>query len=52
MADVLKQQNKILENMIGQNQQPIDPPQVEQPINPIQTDDLEFFLYTNPNLKI
>ena len=52
MADVLKQQNKILENMIGQNQQPIDTPQVEQPINPIQTDDLEFFLYTNPNINI
>jgi hypothetical protein len=50
MADVLKQQNKILENMIGQNQQSIAP--VEQPINPIQTDDLEFFLYTNPNIKI
>jgi hypothetical protein len=50
MADVLKQQNKILENIIGQNQQSIAP--VEQPINPIQTDDLEFFLYTNPNIKI
>ena len=50
MTDILKQQNKILENMIGQNQQSITP--VEQPINPIQTDDLEFFLYSNPNIKI
>jgi hypothetical protein len=48
MADVLKQQNKILENMINQQQ----PPPVEQPINPIQTDDLEFFIYSNPNLVI
>jgi len=51
MADVLKQQNKILEDMINQNQQQ-QLPSVEQPINPIQTDDLEFFLYSNPNLVI
>lgn len=51
MTDILKQQNKILENMLNQ-QNSIEPPQVEQPINPIQTDDLEFFLYSNPNIKI
>jgi hypothetical protein len=51
MSEVLKQQNKILENMLNQ-QNSIEPQQVEQPINPIQTDDLEFFLYSNPNIKI
>jgi len=49
MADILKEQNKILGDLINQqNQQP----EVEQPINPIQTDDLDFFLYSNPNLII
>jgi len=56
MADVLKQQNQIFANMITQqnqqNQQQPPPPQSEQPINPIQTDDLEFFVYSNPNLII
>lgn len=53
MGDILKQQNKILGDLINQNQQPIaEQPEVEQPINPIQTDDLEFFLYSNPNLII
>ena len=28
------------------------PPVQEQPINPISTDDLDFFLYSNPNLTI
>lgn len=54
MADVLKQQNQIFAEMLNQqnqqNQQP--PPQTEQPMNPIQTDDLEFFVYSNPNLNI
>ena len=56
MGEILKQQNKILGDLINQNQanqQPIaEQPEVEQPINPIQTDDLEFFLYSNPNLII
>ena len=55
MADILKEQNKILGDLISQNQanQPaIEQPQSEQPINPITTDDLDFFLYSNPNLLI
>ena len=49
MADILKEQNKILANMINSE----EPPQVqEQPINPISTDDLEFFIYSNPNLIV
>jgi len=55
MGEILKQQNKILGDLINQNQanqQPIEQPEAEQPLNPIQTDDLEFFLYSNPNLII
>lgn len=55
MKDILKEQNKILGDLINQNQanqQPIEQPEVEQPINPITTDDLDFFLYSNPNLAI
>ena len=56
MADILKEQNKILGDLINQqnqtNQQPIEQPEVEQPINPITTDDLDFFLYSNPNLLL
>lgn len=56
MADILKEQNKILGDLINQsnqtNQPAVEQPEVEQPINPIQTDDLEFFLYSNPNLII
>jgi hypothetical protein len=53
MADILKEQNKILGDLINQqNQEPIEQPEVEQPINPIQTDDLDFFLYSNPNLIV
>ena len=55
MEDILKEQNKILGDLINQNQanqQPIEQPEVEQPINPITTDDLDFFLYSNPNLAI
>lgn len=54
MADILKEQNKILGTLINQNQNqaPIEQPVVEQPINPITTDDLDFFLYSNPNLVI
>lgn len=49
MADILKEQNKLLED-IANTAQP--PPIQEQPINPISTDDLDFFLYSNPNLTI
>lgn len=53
MADVLKEQNKILNQISNSQSQPQTPPdQVEQPINPITTDDLQFFLYTNPNITI
>jgi len=53
MADILKEQNKILGDLINQQNQPVtEQPEVEQPINPIQTDDLDFFLYSNPNIKL
>ena len=53
MSEILKQQNKILGDLISQKNQPaIQQPEVEQPINPIQTDDLDFFLYSNPNIKL
>jgi hypothetical protein len=52
MADILKEQNKILGDLINQQNQQIEQPEVEQPINPIQTDDLDFFLYSNPNIKL
>lgn len=49
MEDVLKQQNKILSDLVNSQ----EPPAVqEQPINPISTDDLDFFIYSNPNLII
>jgi hypothetical protein len=55
MSDILKQQNIIL-NQIANNQNQIQPPpqnqDVEQPINPVITDDLDFFLYSNPNITI
>ena len=40
MADILKQQNKLLADLTQSEE---SPPAQEQPINPIQTDDLEFF---------
>lgn len=49
MADILKQQNKLLADLT-QSEEP--PPVQEQPINPISTDDLDFFIYSNPNLII
>ena len=55
MSDVLKQQNIIL-NQIANNQNQVQPPpqteNVEQPTNPVITDDLDFFLYSNPNITI
>lgn len=55
MSDVLKQQNIIL-NQIANNQNQVQPPpqnqDVEQPTNPVITDDLDFFLYSNPNITI
>ena len=53
MPDILKEQNKILNDIIQQNQQNQQTEQIEQteqPINPISTDDLDFFIYSNPNL--
>ena len=58
MPDILKEQNKILNDIIQQNQQNQNQQQIEQteqteqPINPISTDDLDFFIYSNPNLNI
>ena len=49
MIDILKQQNKLLEDLAN-TQEP--PPAQEQPINPVSPDDLDFFLYSNPNLTI
>ena len=49
MSDILKQQNKVLEDIANIQE---SPPVQEQPINPISTDDLDFFLYSNPNLTI
>lgn len=49
MTDILKQQNKLLADLT-QSEEP--PPVQEQPINPVSTDDLEFFVYSNPNLII
>lgn len=55
MSDILKQQNIIL-NQIATNQNQVEiPPQTQnaaQPINPVITDDLDFFLYSNPNIKV
>ena len=53
MADILKEQNKILGDLINQQNEPdVEQPEVEQPINPVTTDDLDFFLYSNPNLIV
>jgi hypothetical protein len=56
MSDILKEQNKILGDLLNQQQQANQPaveqPEVEQPINPVTTDDLDFFLYSNPNLIV
>ena len=49
LNDILKNQNKILSNLIPpqNNDQP-----PEQQLNPVTTDDLEFFIYSNPNNEI
>lgn len=49
MTDILKEQNKLLADMT-QSEEPPQPQ--EQPMNPISTDDLDFFIYSNPNLII
>lgn len=49
MEDILKQQNKLLMDL--KQSQEVPEPQ-EQPTNPISTDDLDFFIYSNPNLTI
>lgn len=50
LNDILKNQNKILSNLIPpqNNDQPPEQPQ----LNPVSTDDLEFFIYSNPNKEI
>jgi len=55
MLDILKEQDKIFSDIAKSNQTPLDdtpPLQVEQPISDIQTDDLQFFIYQNPNLTL
>ena len=55
MSDVLKQQNIILNQIVNNQNQVQPPPQTEdaeQPMNPVITDDLDFFLYSNPNIKV
>ena len=55
MSDVLKQQNIILNQIVNNQNQVEAPPQTEdaeQPMNPVITDDLDFFLYSNPNIKV
>jgi len=55
MTSILKEQNIIL-NQIVNNQNQVEPPpqteDAEQPMNPVVTDDLDFFLYSNPNIKV
>jgi len=50
LNDILKNQNKILSNLIPpqNNDQPPEQPQ----LNPVSTDDLEFFIYSNENNEI
>ena len=52
LNDILNNQNKILSNLIPptQNQTQDQPP--EQQFNPVSTDDLEFFIYSNSNNEI
>ena len=49
LNDIIKNQNKILSNLIpSQNTDQIPDP----PLNPVSTDDLEFFIYSNQNNEI
>ena len=50
LNDILNNQNKILSNFIPPTQNQDQPP--EQQLNPISTDDLEFFIYSNSNKEI
>jgi len=50
LNDILKNQNKILSILIPPTQTQDQLP--EQQLNPISTDDLEFFIYSNPNKEI
>ena len=55
MMDILKEQDKIFADIAKSNQTTLDDtelPQVEQPISDVQTDDLQFFIYQNPNIII
>ena len=50
LNDILKNQNKILSNLIppqNTDQKPEQPP-----LTPVSTDDLEFFIYSNQNNEI
>ena len=53
LMEILKQQDKILSDIAKSNQTSIDdtpPEQATQPITDVQTDDLDFFIYSNPNI--
>lgn len=55
LMEILKQQDKILNDIAKSNQTSIDdtpPEQAIQPISDVQTDDLEFFIYSNPNIVL
>ena len=50
LNDILKNQNKILSNLISPQNTDQQPDQT--PLNPILTDDFEFFIYSNQNNEI
>ena len=52
LNDILKNQNKILSNLIPPQNNDQTPEQPPEQLNPVSTDDLEFFIYSNPNLGI
>ena len=55
LMEILKQQDKILSDIAKSNQTSIDdtpPEQAVQPITDVQTDDLDFFIYSNPNIVL
>ena len=50
LNDILKNQNKILSNLIPPQNNDQTPEDLQ--VNPVSTDDLEFFIYSNPNKEI
>ena len=52
LNDILKNQNKILSNLIPPQNTDQTPEQPPEQLNPVSTDDLEFFIYSNPNKEI